>query len=166
MNSAPPIWLSVAFAFVALAEVPGPGSNPVIMRWAKDLSVPYADDDEAWCALFLNRLMLACQLPVSGHSYDLLRAKSFATYGKAQQKPSLGSIMVFTRPTGGHVGLYLGETATDYRILGGNTSNAVGGAWLSKQSLIAMRWPTDPPATLDGPVQLAATGEPLSVDEG
>jgi uncharacterized protein (TIGR02594 family) len=160
-----PIWLSVATAFMGLAEIPGPSSNPVIVHWAKELNVPYANDDEAWCALFLNRIMMACGLPVAGSSYDLLRAKSFATWGNPQAKPSLGSIMVFTRPTGGHVGLYLGETEQNYRIRGGNTANMVGDAWLSKSRLIAIRWPANVVDDLSGPVQLAVTGELISRNE-
>lgn len=150
---------------MGLAEVPGPSSNPVIMRWAKELGVPYANDDEAWCALFMNRIMMACQLPVAGKSYDLLRAKSFATYGEPLMSPALGAILVFTRPTGGHVGFYLGETATDYRVRGGNTSNMVGDAWISKTRIIAMRWPGALATAILGPVLLAANGEPASVNE-
>lgn len=161
-----PIWLSVASMTMGLAEVPGPGSNPVIMRWAKELGAPYANDDEAWCALWLNRVMMACQLPVAGKSYDLLRAKSFATHGSPLQRAALGAVLVFTRPTGGHVGLYLGETATEYRVRGGNTANAVGDAWLSKARLIAIRWPDVVTAlALTGPLQLTANGEPISTNE-
>lgn len=160
-----PLWLSVATAFMGLAEIPGPQSNPVIVHWAKEMGVPYANDDEAWCALFLNRVLMACGLPVAGRSYDLLRAKSFTSYGNPQNKPSLGSIMVFTRPTGGHVGFYIGETSVNYRVRGGNTSNSVGDAWLAKSRLIAIRWPADTAEELSGPILLATTGEPLSTNE-
>lgn len=160
-----PLWLSVASAFLGLAEVPGPGSNPVIAKWAKDLGVPYADDDEAWCALFMNRVLAACHLPVSGKTYDLLRAKSFVDYGVPLLLPTLGAILVFTRPTGGHVGFYLGETAMDYRVRGGNTANAVGDTWIAKSRLIAVRWPIAVAGTLAAPIMLAANGEPASTDE-
>lgn len=159
-----PIWLSVATAFLGLAEVAGPGDNPVIIQWSKDLKVPYAGDSEAWCALFLNRVLQACQLPVAGSGYDLIRAKTFVDYGHAMSHPAPGAIMVFDRPGGAHVGFYLGENASAYRIRGGNTSDRVGDAWLRKDRLLAIRWPLEEVPDAHA-VILASNGEPLSTNE-
>ena len=163
-----PLWLSVARAFEGLTEIPGPASNPVIMRWAADLHAPYTNDDEAWCALWLNRLCLACQLPRSGTGYALIRARSFEMWGRGIIEPALGAVCVFTRPGGGHVGLYLGERGDAYYVLGGNTANKVGATWIAKGRLTAMRWPFEVSynmAYAPKPFILSDAGTPVSTDE-
>jgi uncharacterized protein (TIGR02594 family) len=145
---ADPIWLSVARAFVGLTEHVGPGSNPVIMQWARDIGAPgwYDDDDKPWCAVALNRWLLASQLPLSGSGYELLRAASFRDYGQEMALgPALGSILVFSREGGGHVGLYTGESANHVRVLGGNQGNQVSETWIGKARLVATRWPPGVP---------------------
>ena len=162
-----PIWLAVAEAFLGLREIAGPQSSPVILRWVKQLHVPawYDDDSKPWCALFLNRVLAACHLPMSGTGYDLLRAKSFETWGRALTAPALGAVLVFTRDGGGHVGFYLGENAHAYKVLGGNQGNTVSETWIAKDRCSAIRWPDAVPLPLGGPVMLAANGEPVSGNE-
>lgn len=165
-----PFWLSVARAFIGLQEKVGAGSNPVILRWAKDLNAPswYDDDDKAWCALFWNRINVACQLPTSGKGYDLLRAMSSLTWGVTLNVPALGATMVFNRPGGAHVGFYLGERhdGAYYYVLGGNTGNSVNAAWIAKDRLSGIRWPAGQnlfPAT--PLIILADNGQPISHNE-
>jgi len=142
-----PLWLSVARAFVGVTEFPGPASNPVILRWARAIKAPtwYDGDDKAWCAVFMNRIFLACQLPMAGTGYGLLRAQSFETWGRPLTSPAPGAVLVFTRPSGHHVGLFWAERAPDaYRVLGGNQDNAVGEARMARDRLTAIRWPVEP----------------------
>ncbi len=155
-----PIWLSVAAAFVGLREIAGPQSSPVILRWVRDLDAPawFDNDDKPWCALFLNRVLKACSLPLSGKAFELLRAKSFETWGRALGVPALGAVLVFTREGGGHVGLYLGENAHAYRVLGGNQGNSVSETWVAKDRLSAIRWPDGVPLPVTGPVVLDSNG--------
>lgn len=162
-----PIWFSVAAAFVGLREITGPQSSPVILRWVRDTGAPswYDNDDKPWCALFLNRLLLACQLPMSGKNFDLLRAKSFETYGRALTMPAVGAILVFTRDGGGHVGLYVGENEHAYLVRAGNQGNAVSETWIAKERLSAIRWPDGVPLPLGGPVVLSTTATPFSRNE-
>ena len=76
-----PLWLTMARLCEGVTERVGPGSNPVILRWAKAIDAPgYADDDQAWCAVFANRIALACGLPMAGEGYDRLRARTFAAW--------------------------------------------------------------------------------------
>jgi uncharacterized protein (TIGR02594 family) len=159
--STEPLHLSVARMMLGLKEIPGPTSNQVILQWAKDLKAPqwYMDDDQPWCALFMNRLLMACQLPVSGPGFDLLRAKSFEKYGELMGTPSPGAILVFTRAGGGHVGLYLGERLDAYRVLGANQSNSVSEAWIAKDRLTSIRWPQGVPRTNTGRVWLTNDGK-------
>ncbi len=164
---AEPLWLSVARMTEGLAEFPGPGSNPLLLRWARDIGVGkiYADDETPWCAVFMNRLCRAMQWPMSGKGYELLRAMSFVTWGVSLVLPALGAVMVFKRSEGAHVGLYLGERPDAYWVFGGNTANAVGAAWISKGRLLALRWPSGVPVPQSAPVYLTATGEPVSTNE-
>lgn len=160
-----PIWLSVARMAIGVREVAGPANNPVVMQWAKDIGAPawYDNDDKPWCAVFMNRLLMACQLPMSGTGFELLRAKSFETWGDPIDVPSPGCVMTFSRPEGAHVFLYLGENATAYYGIGGNQSNAVNATWVAKARLTSIRWPTGFPVH-GGRVWLDATGA-LSTNE-
>lgn len=161
-----PLWLSVARMTKDIAEIPGPQSTQAILNWAKDIgALAYVNDDIAWCAVYLNRLMLACQLPLSGIGYDLLRAKSFLKWGVKLDTPSLGCVQVFDRPGGAHVGLYLGESATKIRTYGGNVANRVGIAWLAKARLLGNRWPVGVPLPTTGVVTLTDAGDFVSMDE-
>lgn len=164
-----PLWVRVARAFEGIEEVPGGKSNPVIMRWARDIGAPkfYDNDDVPWCAVWMNRIALVMGWPLSdsGDKYDLLRAASFKTWGQAMRIPAVGAVMVFARPGGGHVGLYLGERPDAYYVLGGNTSNSVRAAWIPKDRLIAQRWPPGEQLPQDGRVLLADNGEPVSRNE-
>jgi uncharacterized protein (TIGR02594 family) len=155
-----PVWLAVARAFVGLAEVPGRGSNAMIMRWVHDLNAPkwFDDDDKAWCALFPNRIFLALRMPVSGTGFDLLRAASFQSWGVETLKPVPGAVLVFQRPGGGHVGFYVAETATHYQVLGGNQKNKVSLTLISKDRLVAARWPDDVPMVGE-PIIVAHEGD-------
>lgn len=157
-----PIWLSVARMTLGIRE----GDDTIIVRWARDIGAPewYDDDDKPWCAVWLNRLMMACQLPLSGKGFELLRASSFMSWGVPLVIPSFGCVMTFRRPEGNHVGLYLGENTTHYQILGGNQRNSVSVAWLAKERLTAMRWPVGLRAH-EGRVWLTGTG-PTSENEG
>lgn len=155
-----PIHLSVARMLLGLKEIPGPTSNQVILQWAKDLKAPdwYMDDDQPWCALFMNRLLMACHQDVSGPGFALLRAQSFEKYGQLMATPSPGAILVFTRAGGSHVGLYLGERLDAYRVLGANQGNSVSVAWIAKNRLTAIRWPSGVPRTNVGRVMMADDG--------
>lgn len=145
----PPIWFTVLELLEGLAEKPGPGSNPVILHWAKLLGIDalYHDDDEAWCALTQNAVMYSCQLPVAGTGYDLVRARSFLSWGRALDTPQPGALMVFGREGGAHVAQYVSETPSSYYVLGGNQGNAVSRTWMLKSRLLpaGIRWPLDVP---------------------
>jgi len=168
-----PIWLNVMRFAEGLQEIPGPKSNPVILNWNKMINGPkwYDNDDKPWCALALNAVLSVCGLPLAvGNSipldkYDLLRAKSFETWGHAIAIPTLGCIMTFSRPEGHHVGLYRGERKDAYYILGANQSNTIGSVWILKKRLTSIRWPVNVEMVSTGRIWLTDSGE-VSTNEG
>lgn len=165
-----PYWMAVARKYEGLKEVPGPKSHPTVLQWAKNLGgfvKSFVEDDATpWCALAMNGILSECGLPVSGPagSADLLRAKSFATYGSPLIKPCLGAILVFTRAQGGHVGFYVGETEKLYRVLGGNQDDAFRESWIHKSRCIAIRWP-DSHVIPGRPISLLPFPETISRNE-
>ena len=162
-----PIWVSVSASHIGISELPGTPSAAVIDRWAEDLGVRaiYPNDSIAWCALYMNRLMLACQLPTTGKGYDLLRARVFAMWGQPLDGVALGAILVFTRPQGAHVGIYLGETKTHYLVRGGNQGDAVRDALIEKKRCVARRWPNGVPLPVLASIAVNTTAAPVSVNE-
>ena len=136
-----PLWHGVAKAQIGVKELPGPKSNPTILTWAgkvgRKLGIAYTDDAVPWCGLFVAYCMTAAGQTPPDIS---VRAKAWATWGLPVE-PTLGAVLVFERPGGGHVGFYAGETAAAYRVLGGNQGDAVNYAWIAKHRCIAVRWP-------------------------
>lgn len=137
---AEPNWLRIARTQIGQKEVSGNKDNPEIMKYykaAKQSGIKH--DETAWCSAFANWVMKS-----DGYAptYSLL-ARSWLKWGKSI-KPRLGAIMVFSRgnsPTYGHVGFYVGETTTHYRILGGNQSDSVNIMLIPKTRLLGARWP-------------------------
>lgn len=164
-----PKWLLIAFSYSGLEEIPGPTSNLKIIAMAKRLggwiASYFKDDDIPWCALFVNNCLAESGFKGTGS----LAARSFETWGVRLSSPSLGAVLVFTRPGGGgHVGFYVGERTDGkfYRVYGGNQKNAVNETWISKERLLDIRWPREEPLLTTGPIQVAADGTPISTNEG
>lgn len=68
-------------------------------------------------------------------------AKDWLDWGVKIDKPVSGCVMIFKRRGGHHVGLYVGENAGFYDILGGNQSNRVCVQSYPKALAIAFRMP-------------------------
>lgn len=120
--------VSIALRFYGLKEVPGPGSNPTILGWIKEM-FPSATDDSAvaWCAIFINVMA-----KISGYEHtNSGMAKSFLKIGLEIpfEDRQLGDIAVFHRgsnPALGHVAIYLNDyNDSMIRVLGGNQDDAV-----------------------------------------
>lgn len=142
-----PVWLREARRFMGLKEIAGAKSNPTIMGWAKRfggwIANYFTNDDIPWCGLFVGHVV-AVTLPREKLPTNPLGALQWAKFGRELSVPALGAILVFTRSGGGHVGFYVGETATHYRVLGGNQLNSVSITQIEKQRLVigGIRWPT------------------------
>jgi uncharacterized protein (TIGR02594 family) len=133
-------WYEIAQSKIGTREVPGSKHNEEILKWIRDdLGFDWYQRDEiAWCAGFANW----CLKQAGEATTNSLMARSFLNYGN-MTKPKEGAILVFKRGTGsqGHVGFYAGETATHFKVLGGNQANAVNIKNYPKSALIGVRWP-------------------------
>ena len=160
-----PAWLVEARRLKGVREVVGRGSNPVILDWAEDLDLHYPDDDIPWCGLFVAHCMRV-GAPQDERPNDVLGARNWDGFG-IEVKPTLGSILVFWRGSRsgwqGHVGFYVGEDDKAYHVLGGNQSNAVTIARISKARLLSARWSAHVPVS-NKQIQQAGSGT-LSTNE-
>lgn len=161
------VWFHEARRLMGTKEAPGAGNNPAIIDWATDLGLKgYRADETPWCGLFVGHCIAATldREPTPG---GLLGARSWERFG-IPSKPTPGAVMVFWRETPnsglGHVGFYAGEDATAYRILGGNQSDSVSLAWVTKGRFVCARWPSTVPARVGQPIVVART-ETLSWNE-
>jgi uncharacterized protein (TIGR02594 family) len=153
-----PLWLAYARTQIGVKETPGAANSPVIMGWAKKvgakfLGIVYGADSTAWCGLFVARCMVEVGItppPVA------VRASAWDKWGVACT-PTVGSVLRFSRAGGGHVGIYIGEDATCYHVLGGNQSDRVSITRIEKSRLSACRWPTGYRVTTQ-PLKVAASG--------
>lgn len=138
-----PKMLIEALGLVGITEIVGKVNNPVIVSWAKEFGIEkiYPDDETPWCSLAHAIVAKRAGKVVPYKNYELLRAKSWASWGVPVNEAMLGDTLVFERQGGGHVGLYVGETEKNYIVLGGNQSNRYGFTEISKERCIARRRP-------------------------
>jgi len=141
-------WMTEARRHIALREIPGAANNPVIMGWAdrlgaRVLGIKYDQDATPWCGLFAAWCVHQAGLRPPGIS---IRAKAWADWGDdvgtVATRPPLGSVAVFGRDGGGHVG-FVESVNRDgsLNILGGNQGDAVNVRRFPRARLIALRWP-------------------------
>jgi uncharacterized protein (TIGR02594 family) len=159
LNDEPgPRMLVEALKLYGTVETPGDRNNPIILAWADEIgegvNSAYADwaadwydrDLIPWCGLFMAVVALRAndaKRPSRNPPEKYLSAAEWAKFGVNVEKPKamLGDTLVFVRPGGGHVGLYVGEDDTAYHVLGGNQSDAVTIARIAKSRCTAVRRP-------------------------
>ena len=136
-----PPWMAIASSEIGIKEYPGNGENPRIVEYLRstNLSAPdSARDETPWCSAFANWCV-----EKSGYAgTDSAWARSWLNWGSAISKPRHGCIAVLQRNVNnGHVGFYLGATATGIRLLGGNQSNEVKVSTYKKSDVLGYRLP-------------------------
>lgn len=129
--------VALGISLLGTKEIPGPKSNPTILKMAADLGLTkdmYSNDDEAWCALVQSWICVQSGKPLPFKGYDLLRARSFLKWGVPVPlgQEMLGDILVFKRPAGFHVGMYIAESKTTFATMGGNQRNEYSIVEISK----------------------------------
>ena len=137
---------AASLQLLGIKEVPGKGSNPLIMAMAKALGIDdiYTDDDMSWCAVDANYVNLIAGKPmvdVKGDRYNLMRAKWLLHWGNpvTTGDERLGDWLIIDRPGGGHVTQYIAESGSTFHGLGGNQSNQHGFSEIAKARVIGVR---------------------------
>lgn len=146
------------------AEVVGKGSNATIIGWRDELNqngvkiAGYSDDDIPWCGLFAAIVVFRAR-GAAEVVKDPLWALNWAEFGTKSPQAALGDVLAFKRPSGGHVGFYIGEDSACYHVLGGNQSNQVCFTRVEKRRCVAVRRPPyqNQPASVK-PYALSAAG--------
>lgn len=139
-----PKMLLAALLEYGVLEVPGTSNNKKIINWAAEVGGNvddvYKADSIPWCGLFMAVVAKRAGKQVPK---DPLWALNWGTFGTKVEKDQamLGDVLVFVRNGGGHVGIYVGESKDTFHVLGGNTSDAVKIAEISKSRLYAVRRP-------------------------
>lgn len=139
---AAPRMLVEALKLYGTREEPGPANSPVIMGWARELNIKsYTGDITPWCGLFM--AVVATRAGWWVHvPENPLWARDWAKFGQRPMAAGLGDVLVFRRPGGGgHVGVYVGEDATHYHVLGGNQRDQVNIIRILRSRLITYRRP-------------------------
>lgn len=129
---------------IGTREVPGSKHNPTIMGWIKKLAFFWLkSDEEPWCGTSL--AYAAVEAGVAERHPEMPRAFWWEGWGVPvplpksdvdPNGPSLGDVLVFAFS---HVGVYVGEDATHYHVLGGNQGNRYGIDRFAKHTLKAAR---------------------------
>jgi uncharacterized protein (TIGR02594 family) len=161
-----PRTLVEALAEHGVVETPGAADNPRILGWAKEVGLggTYSDDAIPWCGLFMAVVAKRATWDVPANP---LWARNWLKFGRTVAPPELGDVLVFERGTGGHVGLYVGEDAGYFHVLGGNQSDKVCISRLLKTRLLGARrpvWRIAEPANVRR-VFLSSGGAPVSKNE-
>jgi len=131
-----PKMLLEALKLVGTKEKTGAENNPEILAWAKECDLKaYNADEIPWCGLFAAVIAKRAGKTVP---WQPLWARNWASFGSLCE-PELGAVLVFSRGTSGHVGLYVGEDRECFHVLGGNQSDAVGFTRIERGRLIASR---------------------------
>ncbi len=159
-NETAPKVLVEAYKLIGVKETIGKDNNPKILGWADELGLKkvYTADEIPWCGLFV---AYVCHKAGKIVVDKPLWARNWSKWGTKQTIAMLGDILVFERgANSGHVGIYVGEDATAYHVLGGNQGDAVSITRILKKRCIAIRrttWTTAQPANVRV-VKLEANG--------
>ena len=147
------------------AEQLGPGSNPTILAWARSVGLEriYRDDAVAWCGLAMAYVAGQAGWDNAPRGNALL-ARNWQHWGNPAEVPMLGDVLVFWRGARngfqGHVGVYVGEDAAAFHVIGGNQEDKVTIKRLGRDRLLQARrcpWRINQPANVRR-VPLAANG--------
>ena len=138
-----PSWIKEARKYIGLKEVKGSKHNPEIIKmWADIKRGGIKDDETPWCAAFVGAMLERTLIQSSRFE----SAKSYMQWGVPLNYPAVGSVVVFSRNGGGHVGFVVGRDASgNLLVLGGNQSDSVNIQSFSPYSktfpVAGYRWP-------------------------
>ena len=144
-----PAWLRVAREELArgVAEIKGKASEKRIEEYHAAAGSSGSTDDVPWCGSFVAFCMRKSGLPAIAASLPPVpvRAANWKDWGQPAPAPTpLGAVIVLHPVPGssssGHVGFWVGETATHVTLLGGNQSDRVRESDYPVDRVRARRW--------------------------
>jgi uncharacterized protein (TIGR02594 family) len=165
-----PPWMPIAERELGLKETPGPRATARIIELRRIADCPLTGDDGAvaWCKIFVNAVLVLAGVAVvkDWMARSIERDPNFVRL----PGPAYGALASFwrgSRASGrGHVGFYVGETATRVRVLGGNQSDAVRLSFFPRRGttfgLVGYYWPKSLPLPKTGAIGVDDTGEPVA----
>ena len=129
-------------------EYPGGASNATIIEWSYEINkkgqswisnmFETGGDAVPWCGLFVGMVAKRCGKPMPNNPLSALAWSDWGEQvarqiydrngkptGRIEGEPMLGDVLTFKRRGGGHVGIYVGEDAVAFHVLGGNQSDSV-----------------------------------------
>jgi len=122
-------------------EYAGSGQNNKRIIEYHSTTTGHAKTDEVpWCSSFVNWVMTKSGFRGTNNAW----AASWQNWGMKLAHPQYGAITLINNPnTGNHVGFWVSETSTHFRLLGGNQSDRVKYSDFPKRSyhIKAYRWP-------------------------
>jgi uncharacterized protein (TIGR02594 family) len=137
-----PRMVAEALKLFGTVETAAAANSPTIIGWADEVGGKVEDvykaDSIPWCGLFMAVIAKRAGKDIPP---DPLWALNWTRFGIAAGQPMLGDVLTFMRPGGGHVGLYVGEDATAFHVLGGNQSDQVCFNRIAKSRLHCVRRP-------------------------
>ena len=135
-------------------------NNSTLKKWLGSDGHALGDPSKLpWCGDFAETC-IRLGLPKETLVANPYLAYNWLKFGKAV-KPQYGAILVFHRgdakSTRGHIGFYVGESATHYYVLGGNQGNMVSVSPMPKTKLrpSGARWPVTGPMQTDKTVDMS-----------
>lgn len=142
-------WMDIARKEIGQKEVVGRKDNPRILAYHASTTLKATDDETPWCSSFVNWCLK--QAGIKGT--DSAAARSWVNWG-TPSAPVPGAIIVICSSkvtdrsfstSGAHVGFLIEETATHFKLLGGNQGNRVKESSFSKSgwTVLGCRWPVD-----------------------
>jgi uncharacterized protein (TIGR02594 family) len=122
-----------------------------LMDWLKRDGRSLGDPSKnPWCGDFVEtciRVALPDEPLLGALGLNPYWARNWLLFGQ-EVKPTPGSVLVFSRGSGGHVGFAMGQDDAHFYVLGGNQSDAVTIARIAKTRLLGARWPATRPLRL------------------
>jgi len=134
-------WLHIAARKRGLHEA---RNNSILSKFLRSDGKTLGDPRKLpWCGDFVETC-IALALPEEPLPVNPYLARNWLKFGE-KSKPTVGAVLVFWRGSrtgySGHVGFAVGQSKSNYYVLGGNQSNAVTVAPTGKHRLLGARWP-------------------------
>jgi uncharacterized protein (TIGR02594 family) len=154
-----PAWVTAGLADVGFHET---GDNQGIEAFIAQAHCGQLGDP--WCAIWANAKLE--QSGITGTRSASSQSFRSSSHFVKLDGPALGAIAVYWRGSPdsglGHVGFYMGETATRILTLGGNESDAVLKQFEPREKLRGYWWPQSVPLPPGGVIAVdAKDGHPV-----